>query len=125
MSQTGTYVLEPGRGLVKVSDAIPPLKLGVWTPKGDLPYYDKSCRMRFESKAHKRAWLSTHGMSEAGIIRKKDWRPMHGAKNPQKPSWQARQRKEQANAWVAQQGGTSGLLEKIEQARRTGKGHYV
>ena len=125
MNQTGTYVLEPGQGLVRVSNAVPHLQPHVWTPKGDLPYYDKSAHVRFESKAHKRTWLAKHGMQEAGIIRKKDWSPMTGARNARKPSLETRRAQAISEAWVQQQGGTMGLLNKIERARHTGKGNYV
>ena len=41
-------------------------KRDAWMPKGDVPYYDKMMRMRFESRVHKRQVLRRCGMREAG-----------------------------------------------------------
>lgn len=71
MTQTGTYVLEPGQGLVKVSDAVPSLARPVYFNKGGVPSYDRSARRAFDSKAQKRAWLKAAGMREGGIINPK------------------------------------------------------
>ena len=43
-------------------------KREAWMPKGDVAYFDKAARQRFESRRQKRAWLTQHGMREAGEL---------------------------------------------------------
>ena len=42
-------------------------KREAWMPKGDVPYYDPTMQMRFESRRHKRQVLQSLGMRECGM----------------------------------------------------------
>lgn len=57
-------------------------KREVWMPKGDLSYFDKSARRRFESRREKRDWLTQHGMREAGELINPNKAPDGGALRP-------------------------------------------
>jgi len=114
MTQTGTYVLCPGQGLVQVSREIPRIASSVWMPKGDRPHYDPSARCRFESKADKRAWMSRYGLKEGGLITNPDKRWDGPTKNARKISWQRQQERARFTDWVKTQGGVTGLLDRAQ-----------
>jgi hypothetical protein len=121
-STTGTYLHVPGEGLVKVSEEIPCVShREAWMPKGGYRYYDKSAHRWFDSKTEKRQWLKTHGMREGGIITNTDKRWEGVARNATKPSWVARHAHQQRQAALQAQGGTQGLLDRIQQ----GKGRFL
>ena len=115
-SMTGTYVYEPGQGLVKISPPgfVPPLARMVYVPKGDVPHYDPSARTRFESKAQKRAWLKRHHLREGGIIRP-DTRVEGHFKNRSRPSLEQQRNRLRRQDYIMQQGGTQGLLNRLQQ----------
>lgn len=113
MNQTGTYVYVPGQGCVQVSDAVPHLASHVWTPKGDRPYYDKSLRMRIESKAHKRHVLKEAGMKEGGLIRNPDKRWDGPTKNSAKLSWKKKREAIRRQDWIRSHGGVDGVLNRL------------
>lgn len=106
---------------MKVSDEVPHLSTHVWTPKGDLSYYDKSLRMKIESKAHKRQVLKEFGMKEGGLIRNTDKRWDSQTRNATKPSWETKRASKQRKAYIQSQGGVNGLLDRIQQ----GKGDFL
>lgn len=115
MSNTGTYTYIPGEGLVKISDDVPRLARQVWMPKGDVKYYDKSARQWFHSKAEKRQWLNANKMREGGIITNPDKRWDGPTRNRTKPTLEQRAAKRRAQEWVQSQGGTAGLLNRLQQ----------
>ena len=113
MSHTGHYEYVTGQGWVKTSEAIPTLESGVYFNKGNVPQYDPSARVCFESKTHKRQWMNQWGMKEGGIITNPDQRWDGPSKNRVKPSWHQQHAKARAKAWVVSQGGTAGLLDRL------------
>jgi hypothetical protein len=118
MNHSGTYVYEPGHGLVKISEAMPRLAASVFVPRGDVPHYDKGAMRHFESKAEKRQWMSQHGLKEGGIVTPgKRWEGH--ARNRGKISVQAKAAAQQRQAYIASQGGTQGLLDRIQQGKGT------
>jgi hypothetical protein len=122
MSQTGTYVLEPGKGLVKVSPEgyVPNLASSVYVPKGDVPHYDPSARVRFDSKAQKRQWMKRWGLKEGGLIRNTDQRlDFSQVRNAKQPSVTAQAQRARNAAWVRSQGGTEGLLQRLATRKAT------
>lgn len=122
MSQTGTYLYVPGRGLVKVSDEVPCVThRDAWMPKGDLKYYDKSARRWFESRSEKRRWLKQHGMKEGGLIKSTDKRWEGPTRNATKPTFAQKQARQEAQARLAAQGGTAGLLQRVQ----SGQGNFL
>ena len=121
MNHTGHYTYQPGQGWVKVDEEIPTLARPVYVPKGDLPNYVPSARRQFESKAEKRQWLKANHLREGGIITNSDKRWNGPTRNATKPSWDAQKAQAQRHTYIQSQGGTQGLLDRIQQ----GKGHYV
>ena len=122
MSQTGTYVHLPGQGLVKVSDEVPCVThRDAWMPKGDVPYYDKSAQQKFESRAHKRRWLKRYGMKEGGVITSTDKRWEGPTRNATKPTFAQKKARQEAQARLAAQGGTAGLLQRVQ----SGQGNFL
>lgn len=119
-NQSGTYRVQPGVGLVKVSEAIPSLARPVFAPKGDLPHYDPSARCRFESKKEKRRWLTRYGLREGGII-DPDTRLAGQWRNATKPSMESRKAREFSQAWIKRHGGAEGMLNRLQR----GEGIYV
>ncbi len=106
---------------MKLSDDVPHLASHVWTPKGDVPYYDKSLRMRIESKAHKRIVLKESGHKEGGIIRNPDKRWDGHVRNASKPTYAQRLASQKRHEWVSSQGGYEGIRRRIEKARSEGR----
>ncbi len=113
MSITGSYAYVDGQWQ-KISDDIPTLARPVYFNKGGVPAYDPSARRTFESKQEKRQWLKQHGLREGGIINP-DKRLEGHFRNATKPSYQAKVAARQRQAWIAQQGGTQGLLNRLQQ----------
>ena len=113
MNRTGHYKHVSGQGWVKTSEEIPTLAEGVYFNNGNVPHYDPSARVRFESKTHKRMWLQRYGMKEGGIV-KPGRRWDDRSKNRSKPTGEQQQAKAKAKAWVVSQGGTNGLLDRLQ-----------
>ena len=111
MSSTGTYVLTQ-HGLKKVSDAVPAIARPVFFNKGGVPSYDPSARRMFNSKQEKRVWLKENGLREGGIINPD--KPF-GGKYQRKISWVDKQASLKRQEWIKSQGGTSGLLNRLQQ----------
>ena len=122
MNATGTYVYIQGQGLVKVSDEIPRVThRDCWMPKGDVAYYDKSARRKFESRAQKRAWLKKHGMREGGLITNPDKRWEGPTKNATKLSAEKKAQIRRANEWVNAQGGSENAIRNITSKMNKGE----
>jgi len=109
MNQTGTYV-STKQGIVKVSDQVPSLSRPIWAPKGDLSHYDPSAKRVFESKADKRRWLKANGLREGGIINPDRRLEGHFRNSTKRRSTM----NPDAKAWMAKQGGTQGLLDRLQ-----------
>lgn len=70
MSRTGHYEWN-GITFVKVDDSAR-IKPSCYFNKGNVPQWDPSARVMFQSKEHKRQWQDKYHMKEGGIIRKRD-----------------------------------------------------
>ena len=116
MNRTGHYEYVPSQGWVKCGDEIPTLADHVWTPKGDVPYYDKGLRMKIESKAHKRLVMKEAGLKEGGVITNPDKRWDGHTKNSAKykPTAAQRAERQKRHDWIRSQGGAEGLLKQQE-----------
>jgi hypothetical protein len=114
MNQSGHYEHISGQGWVKTSEAIPVIANHVFVPKGDLPHYDPSLRMRIESRAHKRQVLKESGLKEGGIIRNPDKRWDGPTKNSSKPTLEQKSEWARRQAWIQSQGGVNGLLHRVQ-----------
>ena len=119
MNHSGTYVHMPGYGIVKVSSDVPRLAPSCFVPKGDVKHYDRSALRTFYSKAEKRVWMKQWGLKEGGIVQPgKRWEGV--SKNTRKPTAAQRQERTQMKAWVASQGGTQGLLKRVQTMNKGG-----
>ena len=112
---TGTYKFREGHW-VRVSKEIPKIQCGVYFNKGGVPSFDPSAKRVHQSKADKRAWMKRHGLKEGGIINP-DKRLEGSWLNASKPTFEQRKRKKVSQDWIVNQGGTSGLLDRLEKKR--------
>ncbi len=94
---------------------VPTKRIAAWMPKGDVPYYDKACKQRFTSRAEKRKWLVQHKISEYGetVRTGNEIRGLRGREKTRRTPQQQAIR-EATQRYIRQQGGVTGLLERIK-----------
>lgn len=90
------------------AEAVAQNKREAWMPKGDLPYFDKAANRWFQSRREKRAWLTQHNMREAGELINPNKHIQGRLKTKPSPE------RERARAWFQSQGGTEGLLKRLQ-----------
>jgi len=87
-------------------------KREAWMPKNGLPYYDKVARRTFTSRREKRAWLKSNGMRECGELINPEKHVLGREKSHRDPH-----HAQAIRDYVAAQGGTDGLLKRIQENR--------
>ena len=86
-------------------------KRSCWMPKGQVSYFDKVARRTFESRKEKRQWLKANGMRECGELMNPEKHILGREKSKPSPHKEAIQR------YLHAQGGTEGLLRRIQERR--------
>ena len=82
-----------------------------WMPRGGGSYFDKAARRTFESRKEKRQWLKVNGMRECGELMNPEKHILGREKSKPSPHKEAIQR------YLHSQGGTAGLLQRIQEQR--------
>ena len=86
-------------------------KREAWMPKGGVSYFDPVMRQTFESRKQKRAYMKAHGMRECGELINPEQQISGREKSRPTPQ------RERIQAYLKSQGGTEGLLKRIEERR--------